>query len=275
VYPGTLSLVAVYSQTTMTTHAGPWYAGDRFPPTRRSVLLAARDADPEVRRQAWEALVGGYWKPVYKVLRTRWRLGREDAEDLTQGFFVAALAKGTFERYDPARARFRTYLRTCLDGFAANERKADRRLKRGGGQVLLSLDVGIDFERAEAELLRHGAGDGLDPDEYFHREWVRALFDLAVGDLRRWCEATGREIHLRLFERYDLEGPDALERPTYAALAAEHGLPVTQVTNFLAAVRRELRRLVLARLRELTASEEEYRAEARAVLGVDPGGAPG
>jgi len=65
------------------------HAGDRFPPTRRSVLLAARDADPEVRRQAWEALVGSYWKPVYKVLRARWRLDREDAEDLTQEFFAA------------------------------------------------------------------------------------------------------------------------------------------------------------------------------------------
>jgi RNA polymerase sigma factor (sigma-70 family) len=251
----------------MSVHAGPWGAGDRFPPTRRSVVLAARDADPEVRRQAWEALAAAYWKPVYKLLRSRWRLGREDAEDLTQEFFATALAKRTFDRYDPARARFRTYLRTCLDGFAANERKAAGRLKRGGGQVQLSLD----FAGAEAELLRHGAGEGLDPDEYFHREWVRALFDLAVADLRAWCEESGRQVHFRLFERYDLEGPDAPERPTYAGLAAEHGLPVTQVTNHLAAVRRQLRQLVLQRLREQTATDEELRAEARLVLGVDPG----
>jgi DNA-directed RNA polymerase specialized sigma24 family protein len=259
----------------MTTHAGPWGAGDRFPQTRRSVLLAARDADPVVRRQGWEALVGGYWKPVYKVLRTRWRLGREDAEDLTQEFFASALDRGTFERYDPARARFRTYLRTCLDGFAANERKAAHRLKRGGGQATVSLEAVLDFEVAEAELLRFGAADGLDPDEYFHREWVRALFDLAVGDVRRWCEDTGKGVHFRLFERYDLEGSDAAERPTYAELAAEHGLPATQVTNFLAAVRRELRKRVLARLRELTATEEEYRSEARHLLGVNTGVDPG
>jgi RNA polymerase sigma factor (sigma-70 family) len=247
--------------------AGPWGAGDRFPPTRRSVVLAARDADPEVRRRAWEALAASYWKPVYKLLRARWRLDREDAEDLTQEFFAAALAKGIFERYDPAKARFRTYLRTCLDGFAANQRKAARRLKRGGGQAPLPLD----FAGAEAELLRYGAGEGLDVDEYFHREWVRSLFDLAVGDLRRWCEAPGREVHFRLFERYDLEGSDAPERPTYAQLAADHGLPVTQVTNFLAAARRELRRRVLERLREQTATDEEFRSEARLVLGVDPG----
>lgn len=240
-----------------------------FPLTRRSVVIAisARDADPEVRRQAWEALVESYWRPVYKVLRVRWGLAQEDAEDWTQDFFASALAKGIFERYDPAKARFRTYLRTCLDGFAANERKAAHRLKRGGGQAPLSLD----FEGAEEELRRHGAGEGLDVEEYFHREWVRSLFGLAVEDLRQWAERTGKPVHFRLFERYDLEGADAPERPSYAELAAEHGLPVTQVTNYLAAVRRELRRLVLERLRELTATDEEFRAEARLILGVDPG----
>jgi len=246
---------------------GPAPAGDRFPLTRRSVVAAVRDADPRVRRQAWDALVASYWRPVYKVLRVRWRLAREDAEDVTQEFFAAALAKGTFERYDPEKARFRTYLRTCLDGFAANEQKAARRLKRGGERTFLSLD----FSGAEEELRRYGAGEDLDMEEYFHREWVRSLFGLAIEDLRRWSEATGRTVHFRLFERYDLEGADAPERPTYAELAAETGLPATQVTNYLAAVRRELRRLVLERLRELTGSEREFRDEARLVLGIDPG----
>ena len=89
--------------------------------------------------------------------------------------------------------------------------------------------------------------------------------------LRQWAERTGKQVHFRLFESYDLEGADAPERPSYSELAAEHGLPVTQVTNDLAAARRELRRLVLERLRELTASEDEFRAEARLILGVDPG----
>jgi eukaryotic-like serine/threonine-protein kinase len=65
--------------------------GDRFPLTRRSVVIAAGDADPEVRRQAQGALVASYWRPVYKYLRVKWREDREDAEDLTQGFFAAAL----------------------------------------------------------------------------------------------------------------------------------------------------------------------------------------
>jgi len=62
---------------------------------------------------------------------------------------------------------------------------------------------------------------------------------------------------------------DAPERPTYAELGAELSIPVTDVTNHLSFARREFRRLVLERLRELTATEEEFKSEARAVLGVD------
>jgi RNA polymerase sigma factor (sigma-70 family) len=239
---------------------------DRFPATRRSVVLAARDADPEVRRQAFAALVEGYWKPVYKYLRMKWRIDGEEARDLTQSFFVQALEKGTFERYEPGRARFRTYLRTCLDGFAVNEHRAASRIKRGGGAVPLSLD----FEGADEELARQGAIGEMDLEEYFHREWVRALFARAVDELRRRCDAAGRARRFALFARYDLTDVEgALERPGYADLAKEHGVPVTTITNELSAARRELRSIVLDALRELTGSEAEFRAEARDLLGID------
>ena len=73
-----------------------------------------------------------------------------------------------------------------------------------------------------------------------------------------------------VFERYDLEDHDPEPRPRYADLAAEFSLPVTQVTNHLHWARRELRQAVIEKLREITASEEEFRAEARALFGADP-----
>ena len=136
-------------------------AGGRFPTTRRSVVLAVRHAEPGVRRRAWDLLAESYWRPVYRYLRLRWRTAPEEAEDLTQEFFARALEKGTFDRYDPGRARFRTYLRTCLDGFVANERKAASRLKRGGGRPALSLDLPFDFAAAESEVSRIEPAGGL------------------------------------------------------------------------------------------------------------------
>ena len=238
----------------------------RFPMTRHSVLLAAGSTDPEVRRRAFETLVTAYWKPVYKYLRVKWSLLDEDAQDLTQAFFAVAFEKGYLERYDPARARFRTFLRTCLDGFAANQRKSAQRLKRGGGAQVLSLD----FAGAEGEILHHEVADGLDLDEYFRREWVRHLFALAVEALRAECARSGKLGPFALFERYDLDRPDTGERLTYARLAEELGLSPTQVTNDLAWARREFRRHVLETLREISASEAEFQTEARALLGIEP-----
>ena len=239
---------------------------ERFPATRHSVVQAARSESEEVRRRALETLAESYWHPVYTYLRLRWRATNEDAEDLAQGFFARALEKGLFERYDPARARLRTYLRMTLDGFVANQRKADGRLKRGGGAEILPLD----HATSEGEIVQREIPDGLDPDRLFRHEWVRSVFDRAVVELRARCEADGHDVRFAVFERYDLEDPDAGRSVTYDELARSLGLPVTQVTNHLAWARREFRRCVLDRLRESTGSEEEFRAEAREILGVDP-----
>lgn len=69
-----------------------------------------------------------------------------------------------------------------------------------------------------------------------------------------------------LFERYDLA--DAEDRPSYGELAVAFQLAVTDVTNYLAFARREFRRAVLEQLREMTGSEDEFRREAQALLGV-------
>ena len=83
------------------------------------------------------------------------------------------------------------------------------------------------------------------PEEIFHREWQRQMLALAVEDLRNFCDQTGRAVRYELFAAYDLaEEP----RPSYDELASAHGLPVTSVTNHLAWARRELRRLLEARL---------------------------
>ena len=52
-------------------------------------------------------------------------------------------------------------------------------------------------------------------------------------------------------------------------LARELGVSAGDVTNYLAAARRQFRGLVLDRLRELTGSDDEFRADAKRLLGVD------
>jgi RNA polymerase sigma factor (sigma-70 family) len=233
-----------------------------FPATRYSVIERIRDDDPDLRREAFGDLVDGYWKPVYKHLRITWRLDAEDARDLTQGFFADAFQKSWLERYEPDKARFRTFVRVCADRFVMNMRQSASRLKRGGGIPTLSLD----FEGVEREVAASRFATQPEPDEFFHQEFIRALFQKAVDDLRVECEAKGWTIHFALFERYDLNPAESV---SYAELAREFGLTATQVTNNLAHVRRRFRERALGALRGLCGSEQEFRREARELFGVD------
>lgn len=236
-----------------------------FPPTRHSVIERIRDANPEARREGFGDLISGYWKPVYKHLRMTWHVEPDEASDLTQGFFADAIEKAWLERYEPDKARFRTFVRVCVDRFVMNARQSAARLKRGGGVTMVPLD----FESAERELADAQASPGAEPDAFFHQEFVRALFDKTVQDLRAEYHASRKPTHFTLFERYDLAPAAGGNDASYAELAREFGLTTPQVTNALAQVRRRFRERALETLRGLCGSDAEFRREARELFGID------
>ena len=223
--------------------------------------MAAQSADPAIRSRAIEAIAAAYWRPVYKYVRMKWNIPAEDAADFTQEFFTRLLEKEFLDSYDSAKGRLRTFLRTCADRLFMKQTRDATRLKRGAGQTHFTLD----FEDAERELAAVAASES--PEDRFDKEWVRSLFALGLQRLEVSCEASGKRIHFQLFDRYDLEDPDSA--PSYAQLAAEFGLAATDVTNYLAFARREFRRCVLDQLREMTASDEEFRREAQSLLGIE------
>ena len=174
-----------------------------FPATRPSVVRDLGSVDPVRRAAAYEALARSYWRPVYVYIRLRWRRGPEDAQDLTQEFFTRAFEREYLSRYDPAKARFRTFVRTCLDGFLANEDKAAARLKRGGG---------VTHRRRRLRALRRGprgpcaqrrAGSGAVVPSRVDPRPVRRRRRSAARALRR----RGTRRAFTLFTRYDIEGP--------------------------------------------------------------------
>jgi hypothetical protein len=233
-----------------------------FPSTRHSILERIRTGGSDVRRQAFGDLVFGYWKPVYTHLRLTWRLDPEDAQDATQGFFAEAYEKGWLERFEPAKARFRTFVRMCADRFVQNRQQAAARAKRGGSVRFVSLD----FEGAERDTLDRLAAPALDPDALFHQEFVRALFERTVRSLREELQVDGRPLPFALFERYDLA---PREGDSYASLAIEFGLTAAQVTNGLAFARRRFRERALEGLRALCGTDDEFRRDARDIFGVE------
>ena len=171
----------------------------RFPSTRLSLLEAAATGTV-LPNEALERVSALYWKPVYRFIRIKFRKNNEDAKDLTQGFFAAALQRDLFARFDPEKASFRTYLRLAVERFAASQHAAANRQKRGGG---------IEFEPVEEQAVTTES-----PEQVFEREWRRQLFELALDDLRVHCEAHGKRLqfgNLRSLRpgrwRYDLPMP--------------------------------------------------------------------
>ena len=62
--------------------------GGNFPQTRWSVIAAARSDDLTERSHALDVLFTAYWKPVYKYIRLKFSQTPDEAQDLTQGFFM-------------------------------------------------------------------------------------------------------------------------------------------------------------------------------------------
>jgi len=152
----------------------------------------ASAADPERRRAALESLAQSYWPPLYVFARRR-RLGPEDAQDAVQAFFARLIETDGFATADPARGRFRTWLRAAFGHFLSDAWDRGRALKRGGGRPVLTLDV----RDGEAGLALDPP-DRTTPERMFDRDWARLVIRRALDALRRELLQSGRGEHFDL-----------------------------------------------------------------------------
>lgn len=187
-------------------------APGRFATTRWSVVAAAGEVDGDQRREALEQLCGSYWYPVYAFVRGR-TTNSQDAQDLTQAFFVRAIEKGTLGKADPARGRFRTFLRSAIANFLADERAKANAAKRGGGGRMLSLD----FEAGESRYLLEPSHDST-AERIYDRRWAVTLIEQALATLRQEWQDVGKEA---AFEILKATLPGVGKGEDYARIAEE------------------------------------------------------
>ncbi|MEX0611880.1 MAG: sigma-70 family RNA polymerase sigma factor [Pirellulales bacterium] len=156
-----------------------------FSTTRWSMVLRARGADAPAGRALAE-LCERYWLPLYGFARRKCG-SVDEAQDLTQGFFVELLERDLLQRADPQRGRFRTFLLTSFEHFAAHQRERQRAAKRGGGRVPFSLD----FAWADARLAVEPAVNES-PEREFERLWALELLQAALEAVQSQYEARGQ-----------------------------------------------------------------------------------
>lgn len=201
-----------------------------FPETRWSLILAARLGD-RARREALEAMLGAYWKPIYHYMRRK-GLDADAAQDAVQELVAHLLAQDFLGRVDPERGRFRSYLRTAADHLLINLHEKRTAQKRGGGQATLSLD----FDVAERELVARTES----PEAAFDRDWALGVMDRALARLKAEFDGGARkgpiDIALDFFR--------GAEPPSYADAAARAGMPAPTFKAFLHRTRVRFRELV-------------------------------
>jgi len=152
------------------------------------------DLDPNEGLRLAGELCRDYWRPVYSYLRAA-GYDREDAEDLTQGFFVSAIQSDLFEKADPDKGRLRNYLIGALKHFVGSERRKANAMKRGGGVQIIPLDT-LSEEHSRGFLIEP-ASDEISPDQAFDRRWAECLLETSLSGLRQEYEAAGK---VRQFE---------------------------------------------------------------------------
>lgn len=170
------------------TGPGPAPGPGAFVPTRWTLIQRARGATPEARAALGE-LCEAYYTAVLRFLR---REGRDEdaARELTQEFFARVLAGGGFEQADPGRGRFRSYLLGALRHFLADQRKHERRLKRGAGLAPESIDAAGPGDDAPGLQIPDPAAAA--PEAEFDREWALAVMARALESLQREFAAGGK-----------------------------------------------------------------------------------
>ena len=230
----------------------------KFQTTSWSLVLTAGH-DPAVdSRPALARLCETYWNPVFAFIR-RSGYDRDQAQDLTQGFFVLLVEKNFLEVADPQRGRFRSFLLTAVKRFLSNERDRLHAMKRGGGETHVSIDVNADALYAPV------GAESDTPESLFERRWALSLLEHAMAKLRAEFSAVGRD---RQFETLSPFINRESMGTRYEEVATELGVSAGALRTVVHRMRRRYRELLRAEIAETVASPEDIDEEIRFLMSV-------
>ena len=212
------------------------------------MVRAVGGRDDEISRRALAELCELYWYPLYAFLRRR-GYDSHPARDMTQGFIVSLLEKGSISNADQDKGRFRSFLLGSLNNYVANQVRHDNALKRGGGVSLFSIDA----DDAEQRYGREPA-DVNTPERIFERRWALTILDAVWQRLRETYAAEDRG---ELFDAISGHVGQVNASVPYRDIAARLGMTEGAVKVAAHRLRRRYREILRTEVAQTLASTED------------------
>ncbi len=230
-----------------------------FTTTHWSVVLAAGGAHSRQADAALENLCRTFWYPLYAYVR-RGGYAPADAEDLTQDFFAQLLRKNYPARADRHKGKFRTFLLHALTQFLLDQRERANALRRGGGQVFISLD-----EEAPEDRYRLEVPYELTPEKLFERRWAQTVLERAVDRLRNEFVAKDKVKDYEVLKSFEPGEQGAL---SYEEAAVQLGVSQSAVKSMIHRLRQRHGELVREEIAHTVPTAAEIDEELRYLVAV-------
>ena len=246
------------TQNDSTAHSGT------FVTTRWNLILSGADSkggDREIRAALAE-LCRIYWRPIFFFVAHQ-GYSPEDAEDLTQDFFLKILKRDWLKKADPNRGRFRSLLRKSVQNFLNDTVDRNSARKRGGDLTFISWDPWMT--QAPSELVLSSEALNSWPSErLFDAGWAATVVQRAIRRLRDECERKGRLSVFEVLYPYVTAERDDM---CYARVASELKVAQSAVKKLLYRVRRRYRFLLRAEVAQTVADPADVDDELRYLCG--------
>jgi RNA polymerase sigma factor (sigma-70 family) len=227
----------------------------RFTTTRWSVVLAAADDKAPTRaREALAALCVTYWYPLYAYVRRQGNTA-DDAQDLTQEFFLRLFEKESLQHVERDRGRFRSYLLGAMKHFLSDQWDRNTAEKRGGGKLHASLDFRDAENRYSIEPAK-----GLTPEQIYERRWTLTVLDNVLSRLQNEYTGSGKA---RLFDRLKGFLTASDKDDSMGKAASELGMTEGAVKVATHRMRRRYGQLLQDEIAETVATPEDVEDEIR------------
>jgi len=153
-----------------------------------------------------------YWYPLYILARRRGH-SADDAQDLTQGFFLHVVEHRALTGVDRLKGKFRSFLLASFQNHLSDVGDRARRLKRGGDKEFVQLDAEEAEERYRLEPVEF-----LTPEKMFDARWAMTVLGEALKQLRQEYASAGKTSTFEALKAF-LDPNNSIAPPSYDEVA--------------------------------------------------------